>query len=513
MSKTRYARVSMRRMTRVGAVASFLALAMVGSYDSAEACGERLDGSRLSLDGFLEIDEPVIADPIESTAGGGCPVPPCSSSGCATVNPSTPFQRLASYEQNPISPHAGCFSIARRDANFYVQLTLDGPGNGFHRNVSTDGGFTWTSGTVVISPNRVWWNGIKCPDLQYLPNGDLLVYFTGGSATGAGIARAVSTDDGQTWTADPAPVLTSPVAGFTVDNPSVLRRSANNWVMAYTLACVGPGVTGPFQLAETYLASSTDGITWTHSPLNPALTPGSCGAWDQGAIANPVLLADPNSNSTLHLFYTGANWNGTTTRGCAKIGHAISTNNGRSWCKTGVVLDHPPATSLAWDDGQYMVSSFTLEPNNLIRMYYWAGDAAKTIDGLGIAEASWPLAGCGPAPQDVVRLGARSNRGLDSETGNAFGFELRAQPNPTSGGVMIQHDLPSGMDGSGSMTILDIQGRRIATIWSGELREAPAHFEWDGLNGEHSRVAAGRYLIRLERGGEAIATGWLTMMP
>ena len=78
---------------------------------------------------------------------------------------------------------------------------------------------------------------------------------------------------------------------------------------------------------------------------------------------------------------------------------------------------------------------------------------------------------------------------------------------------MIQHDLPSGMDGSGSMTILDIQGRRIATIWSGELREAPAHFEWDGLNGEHSRVAAGRYLIRLERGGEAIATGWLTMMP
>jgi hypothetical protein len=78
---------------------------------------------------------------------------------------------------------------------------------------------------------------------------------------------------------------------------------------------------------------------------------------------------------------------------------------------------------------------------------------------------------------------------------------------------VIQHDLPSHLEGAGSLTILDIQGRRVATIWSGELREAPGQFAWDGLDGAHARVAAGRYLIRLERGGEAIATGWLTMMP
>ncbi|MEZ4654306.1 MAG: exo-alpha-sialidase [Candidatus Eisenbacteria bacterium] len=334
------------------AVAPLLVLgATFSAYGVANACGENhLDGRKFTPDGFMVTDAPEMSESTDDAgASASCPAPPCSHSTCATINPSTPFQRLPGYEALPISRWAGCFGIAKRDASFYVQLTLDGPGNGFHRNVSTDGGFTWTAGSVVIAPNTNWWSGIKCPDLQYLPNGDLLLYFRAAGASGnpTGIARGLSTDDGVTWTFNSGPVLTSPVVGFAVDNPSVLRRSANSYMMAYTLVCAGPGVTGPFQLAETYLAVSSDGINWTHSVNNPALTPGACGAWDQGGVCNPQLEADPISSSKLHPFYTGADWNGYTTRGCTKIGHAISTNNGRTWCKTGVVLDHPPSTSVA----------------------------------------------------------------------------------------------------------------------------------------------------------------------
>jgi hypothetical protein len=80
--------------------------------------------------------------------------------------------------------------------------------------------------------------------------------------------------------------------------------------------------------------------------------------------------------------------------------------------------------------------------------------------------------------------------------------------------VVIEHAIPRAeLGGTGSVSIIDIQGRRVAQIWSGTLDEAPAHFEWNGLDGAQSRVSAGRYLIRMERNGEVLATGWITVMP
>jgi hypothetical protein len=494
-------------------VAAFAALA-ISSAPVADACNEPASvGLSRGLDGFLVLDADgggLGQDP----AAGGCPVPPCSNQTCGTENPATPFQRLPGYEAAPIFDRAGCFGVAKRDASFYVQLSLDGasgaPG-GFHRHVSTDGGFTWTEGPVVIAANSNWWTGIKCPDPHFLDTqGNMVVYFKASGNPG-GIARAVSTDDGVTWVADPAPVLTAGTPGYYVDNPSVIRRNANLWMMAYTYGCAGG--TGPFQMAETHLATSPDGITWTKSPLNPALVPGSCDAWDQGAIANPVLMNDPDHPNWVHLFYTGADWTGTTTRGCAKIGHAISTNLGRNWCKTGVVLDHPAASSVAWDDGQYMVSSYTLEANGKIRMYYWAsGNAAGDPVGLGVAEADWPLAGCsGPVPEETTRQGL-AVPGLSDDALPAALVQLRAQPNPTTGGTSIEHDLASAeFAGAGVLQVFDVAGREVATAWRGRLEEAPDRFQWDGRNERGQAVAAGRYLLRLEAGGSALATTWVTV--
>lgn len=502
---------AMPRRTRLAVVLALISTASVPG--GADACNEAASvGLARGQDGFLVLDADdagLCLDP----AGGGCPVPPCSNQTCGTENPATPFQRLPGYEATPIFDRAGCFGIAKRDASFYVQLTLDGPGRGFHRHVSTDGGFTWTEGPVVIPTNSNWWTGIKCPDPHFLDDqGNMVVYFKASGNPG-GIARAVSTNDGVTWTADPAPVLIAGTSGYYVDNPSVIRRNANLWMMAYTYGCAGG--TGPFQLAETHLATSPDGITWTKSPLNPALVPGSCDAWDQGAIANPVLMNDPDHPQWVHLFYTGADWTGTTTRGCAKIGHAISTNLGRDWCKTGVVLDHPAASSVAWDDGQYMVSSYTLEANGKIRMYYWAsGNASGDPVGLGVAEADWPLAGCsGPVPGGTARQDLAAPGAIGAPIPTAL-VQLRAQPNPTTGGTRIEHDLAAGeLVGAGVLQVFDVAGREVATAWRGRLEEAPDRFTWDGRNDRGDAVAAGRYLLRLDAGGTALATTWVTVTP
>ncbi|MEZ4651751.1 MAG: hypothetical protein R3E97_23735 [Candidatus Eisenbacteria bacterium] len=501
-------------------------LALVTIDTTSNACNEATSIGGLPIpgtEGFLlsegELQQGDSPLPDLLSGATTCPTPPCANATCGTVNPATPFQRLPGHISAPISRRAGCFGIAKKDNLNYLQLTLDGApgsGTGFHRNVSTDGGFTWTDGPVVIGTNTHWWTGIKCPDPHYLPDGSLVVYFKASGST-PGIARAVSTDDGLTWTPDPAPVLTSGSSATFVDNPSAIYRYGNVWMMAYTVGCVGEST--PFQLAETHIAMSTDGgLTWTKSPLNPALVPGGCNDWDQGAIANPVLMNDPNSNAVVHLFYTGADWINNTTRGCAKIGHAISTNYGRTWCKTGVVLDKPPVASGAWDDVQYMVSSYTLENNNKIRMYYWAQGAALG-SGLGIAEADWPLAGCGPLtePDRSVSLGsdrfAESDADLTDLLDGSIVY-LRSYPNPTGGAVVIEHNLrDASARGAGHLRVFDVVGREVATAWSGQLEDAPDHFAWNGLDRSGSRVAAGRYLLRLEAGGRALSTAWLTVTP
>ncbi len=321
-----------------------------------------------------------------------CPVPECANSDCPTYNPATAFVRIPGHESQPIFERAGCFGIARLDANFYLQLAFWPGESGFYRSTSRDG-MNWVEGPIVLDQVQDWWTGMKCPEPHFTgTSGDMVLYFKAGGPSASGIARAVSTDFGMTWTADPAPIITADVGGHYIDNPTVLRLAADDWLMAYTFGCAA--VAGPFQMAEIHLAHSTDGISWTKSNDNPVLVTGGCREFDHGGVVNPVLLQDPIDPLTLHLLYTGAGWNGSTTRGCTKFGHAISTDKGRNWCKTDVALDHPPEGSDAWDDRQYMVGSYVLEDASTIRAYYLAEGDGGAITGLGVAEAEWPLAGC-----------------------------------------------------------------------------------------------------------------------
>ena len=438
-----------------------------------------------------------------------CPEPPCTPvDTCLTFEDNTVFVRPPEHEAAPIHQPGGsgsyCFTIAKKSDTFYYHLHAAG---GFHYSTSTDG-ITWTPGNEAFPSTGAWYSSIICPDVHFEGDGsgDMYLFFQGG---GNGIGYATSTDHGRTFQDSGSPVLTSQDPDYNVRTPSVAKLG-NVYYMVYNEVCIGESA--PFQLATLNLAISFDRINWTPYVNNPIVVPGPCGTYDTGTTALGQLVADPNG-TTLHLFYAGTGWmegpggNG-TTRGCAKIAHAISTDRGRTWCKSGSpVLDHPPAGSQAWDTQQYFVSDYTWEKDefsqDLLRMYYW-GQGSGYEKALGVAEAlatelpDCPFAGGETAVPAVRRLGT--------------GVRLTLQPNPTANRTVISFAKGSDVSGWGTVSAYDVRGRVVRSLWSGELASLPDALMWEGSSDGGSSVAAGRYLIRLESGGRTIGASWVTIV-
>ena len=61
------------------------------------------------------------------------------------------------------------------------------------------------------------------------------------------------------------------------------------------------------------------------------------------------------------------------------------------------------------------------------------------------------------------------------------------------------------------ISILDVEGRNMATIWRGELERGEHSFRWNGQTRTRARPSAGVYWVRLSAGGESVARSltWL----
>lgn len=462
-----------------------------------------------------------------------CPPPPCLPAPyaeCNTWEPSTVFIRPNALASNPIyqPPVRGsyCFSIDKLDDSHYYHLhfvvedTITGTPAGFWSSISSDG-ISWTLGDLAFSGEETaWCTSVICPDVHYRDGmGSMYLYFQGGAE---GIGYATSNNYGRTFVDSGSPVLVSETPHYMVRTPSVVEYR-NMYYMVYNLVCMGE--TSPFQLATLNLAVSNDGINWQKSANNPIVVAGECNQFDRGAVALGQLVVD-RDGETLHLFYAGADWKVKvnnnvvppdsffTTRGCTKIGHAVSTDYGRNWCKTGSpVLDHPAPGSQAWDTGSYYVSSYAWETNqydqDVLRMYYWANypDSPDSNNyGLGIAEAA-ELPAC---PLVDVPDTTRSGRHGASFQKRVL---LESYPNPTIGSTTISHDLPlSSWRGAATLVIYNLRGEIVRKVWAGNLETVPEQFTWDGRSDAGTQVASGRYLLRLDSGGATAGAHWITVL-
>jgi hypothetical protein len=73
--------------------------------------------------------------------------------------------------------------------------------------------------------------------------------------------------------------------------------------------------------------------------------------------------------------------------------------------------------------------------------------------------------------------------------------DLSTYPNPFVGGLTVVVDIEENR--RVKLTVFDILGRRVRTLWDGPLPSGEAEFTWDGSDDAGSRVPAGQYIVQV----------------
>lgn len=91
------------------------------------------------------------------------------------------------------------------------------------------------------------------------------------------------------------------------------------------------------------------------------------------------------------------------------------------------------------------------------------------------------------------------NVGVDPAAAPRMLSLSRPAPNPSNGAAHVAFTLPMG--GDVDLGVFDVNGRRVATLASGELPAGEHAATWDGTDASGHRVKAGIYWLELTHGG------------
>jgi hypothetical protein len=198
----------------------------------------------------------------------------------------------------------------------------------------------------------------------------LQMWYVGSNVFGERAIGHATSPDALTWQKyDGNPVLSPDSTdadsfGF----PTVIRDGPGDYKMWYS----GGG--------NIWLATSSDGSQWTKHLDDPALSPGSPGAWDDGKVYAPVVVAHPDK---YEMWYVGEGA-GTPE---ARIGYAWSSD-GLTWTKSPA---NPVLVGKAgyWEEGVVAHPAVIAEGPASYKMWYRGGGndqqaigQATSTDGL-----------------------------------------------------------------------------------------------------------------------------------
>jgi hypothetical protein len=82
---------------------------------------------------------------------------------------------------------------------------------------------------------------------------------------------------------------------------------------------------------------------------------------------------------------------------------------------------------------------------------------------------------------------------------------LSASPNPFRNETMIEMGHAGSGEKPARVTVHDLAGRRIATLWNGPLPAGATRVAWDGRASGGSMMPAGVYVIRADFGGTQLS--------
>ena len=86
---------------------------------------------------------------------------------------------------------------------------------------------------------------------------------------------------------------------------------------------------------------------------------------------------------------------------------------------------------------------------------------------------------------------------------DAGGASLRIHPNPFNPATRLSFSLPG--DGPARLTVFDLRGRRLGTLWDGPVPAGSLTVDWNGCDASGRSLAGGVYVFRLEDAGGVVA--------
>jgi len=249
--------------------------------------------------------------------------------------------------------------------------------------------FTKYAGNPILTPGSGGaWDGaaVFSPCVLKARNGTYLMWYTGYSPGRIGVARSNSPEG--PWTKAASPVLSTGVSGSWDSNSvglgTVLWDERAKIYRMWYYGCPSIVLTVRNQIGY---ATSIDGQNWEKYNLNPVLTPGASGAWDDYEVYYPTVL---KIGGVFWMWYTGCRLvGGGLTYG---IGCACSID-GVSWTKWSANPILTPGPAGSWDSSAVLSPTvFTWDPSDLIfggtrwlGMYYGAYSPST---GYGIGHAT-----------------------------------------------------------------------------------------------------------------------------
>jgi hypothetical protein len=344
-------------------------------------------------------------------------------------------------------------------------------------------GRSWTfDPNPVMEPSPGQWDEytVEAP-MVIRENGEYKMWYTSFSPNNPrGIGYATS-QDGIMWSKD---TLNNPVMGAGVDG-----WEAGGAGYCFVRLVQGAGYemwyTG-FNINETKgqigYASSGNGIIWTKAnSVNPVLTTGSTGRWDETMVGGPRILIIDN---VYHMWFWGwgVTWNPRQTGWAASVDGINWNKYNNSTTTSPLYLDSDPVlkTSAGQWDANYAESVTVMLEGDSLRMWY---EGCREPTGTNL----WMI---GHATAPLIPTGLFEIEDVVSPDGYVL---TQNHPNPFNPSTTIEFTLPKSE--YTTLKVYNILGKEVVTVVSNKLNQGNHTFQFDG-----SDLASGIYYYQLVAG-------------